>query len=86
MAVLAKGHTHHELYRASQTYTSSLAGFANAVEIGLNCSGNRFGVGLSAAAVPCNVNGSFYKERFDTMDRLGAELGRAPTQLSIWGM
>jgi hypothetical protein len=58
MAVLAKGHTHHELYRASQTYTSSLAGFANAVEIGLNCSGNRFGVGLSAAAVPCNVNGS----------------------------
>jgi hypothetical protein len=52
-----------------QTYTGSLPGFVNALETGMNCSGPKFGVGLSAAAVPCNAstytNGSFYQSRFE---------------------
>ena len=47
-----------------QTYTGSLPGFVNGLEQGLHCTGEKLGVGLSAAAVPCTMNSSFYQERF----------------------
>ena len=36
-------------------------------------------MGLSAAAVPCTMNSSFYQQRFEAM-------GDAVSQVSVWGM
>ena len=45
----------------------------------------QFGVGISAAAVPCAMNASFYQSRFDAMAAAEAKLGTEPTQVSVWG-
>lgn len=68
-----------------QTYTGSLPGFVAGVEEGLNCTGDRLGVGLSAAAVPCTLNSSFYRTRFEAMARSSQKLGVNVSQISVWG-
>ena len=68
-----------------QTYTGSLPGFVAGVEEGLNCTGERLGVGLSAADVPCTLNSSFYRARFEAMARSSQKLGINVSQVSVWG-
>ena len=69
-----------------QTYTGSLPGFIAGLEEGLNCTGTKLGVGLSAAAVPCTLNASFYQARFEAMSSSSKKLGINVGQVSVWGM
>ena len=68
-----------------QTYTGSLPGFVAGLEEGLNCTGEKLGVGLSAAAVPCTLNNSFYRARFQAMETSSKKLGINVGEISIWG-
>ena len=68
-----------------QTYTGSLPGFVAGLEEGLNCTGEKLGVGLSAAAVPCTLNSSFYRARFEAMENSSKKLGINVSQISVWG-
>lgn len=68
-----------------QTYSGSLPGFVAGLEEGLNCTGENLGVGLSAAAVPCTLNSSFYRARFEAMASSSKRLGTNVSQISVWG-
>jgi hypothetical protein len=52
---------------------------------GINCTGGKLGVGLSAAAVPCTMNSSFYSERFDAIAATSKKLGVGVRQVSVRG-